>query len=64
MPGKPEDQVEQETVNTEQPTLTDHLNKYLLCAYLNRLNEEEPRGDGGGDGQEENAGSAEETFTD
>lgn len=23
------------------PTLTDHLNRYLLCAYLNRLNEEE-----------------------
>lgn len=67
MPGKPKDQNEQETANTEQPTLTDHLNKYLLCAYLNRLNEEEPRG-GGGDGEsggrEENVDSTEETFTD
>lgn len=34
MPGKPEE-------SPEEPTLTDRLNKYLLCAYLNRLNEED-----------------------
>jgi len=49
MPGMPKDRQEQETDNTVQPiqpTLTDRLNKYLLCAYLNRLNEEDSRGGG------------------
>lgn len=45
MPGEPdENQAERhETHNIADrpPTLTDHLNKYLLCAYLNRLNEED-----------------------
>ncbi|CAI6347436.1 unnamed protein product [Macrosiphum euphorbiae] len=39
--GKPKDQHEYETENTIQPTLTDRLNKYLLCVYLDRLNEED-----------------------
>lgn len=45
MPGKPRDQHEEEIeiVNQDQPTLTDRLNKFLLCAYLNKLNEEDHR---------------------
>lgn len=48
MPGKPDDtsRLADEIENAEdRPTLTDRLNKYLLCAYLNRLNEEDRRGD-------------------
>lgn len=46
MPGEPdENQAERhETHNVADrspPTLTDRLNRYLLCAYLNRLNEED-----------------------
>lgn len=47
MPGKPKDQYERENeiANQDRPTLTDRLNKFLLCAYLNRLNEEDRRVD-------------------
>jgi len=50
MPVKPEFRTvdQNEAVNTDRssPSLTDRLNKYLLCAYLNRLNEEDRCGDG------------------
>jgi len=39
--GKPKDQHGYEAENTIQPTLTDRLNKYLLCVYLDRLNKED-----------------------
>lgn len=62
MPGKPKDLQENKTENTEQPTLTDRLNKYLLCAYLNRLNEED-RQDGEWDFRKEDP-ITEDTFSD
>lgn len=62
MPGKPKDLGVKETENTDQPTLTDRLNKYLLCAYLNRLNEED-RQDSESDSREEDI-VTEETFSD
>lgn len=45
MPGKPLDTNRscETDQNSDRPTLTDRLNKYLLCAYLNRLNEEDCR---------------------
>lgn len=55
MPGKPDDDYDPRPAddatengeNADRPTQTDRLNKYLLCAYLNRLNEEDRRdGDG------------------
>jgi len=69
MPGKPEDTDEHEhdnTVQSLQPTLTDRLNKYLLCAYLNRLNEEDSRGGGQQLAREDDTVDAdvEETFFD
>lgn len=62
MPGKPKDLLDNETENTDQPTLTDRLNKYLLCAYLNRLNEED-RQNGESDSREDDI-VPEETFPD
>lgn len=66
MPGKPQD--EQRTENADRPTLTDRLNKYLLCAYLNRLNEEEPNGqpprDGDDDEAENGSSDSRPTFSD
>lgn len=45
MPGKPPQDDNGPrgdcTGDADRPTLTDRLNKYLLCAYLNRLNEED-----------------------
>lgn len=69
MPGKPEDPDELENDNTVQPlqpTLTDRLNKYLLCAYLNRLNEEDSRGGGQQLAREDDTADAdtEDTFFD
>lgn len=69
MPGKPEDPDEHENDNTVQPlqpTLTDRLNKYLLCAYLNRLNEEDSRAGGQQLAREDDTVDAdtEETFFD
>lgn len=60
MPGIPEDRLEDETENAGRPTLTDRLNKYLLCAYLNRLNEE----DDGAGGENAVTDETEETFSD
>lgn len=46
MPGKPNiERFKEEIENTDQLTLTDRLNKYLLCAYLKRLNEEDHHSD-------------------
>jgi len=66
MTGKPKDQHEFETENTIQPTLTDRLNKYLLCVYLNRLNEEDSHTGGRQFVSEDDTADAdfEETFTD
>lgn len=64
MPGKPEDRrPEDETENIERPTLTDRLNKYLLCAYLDRLNEEDAAAAGEEDAAVVDVDS-EETFSD
>lgn len=42
MPGHPDAcRHEEEIKTTDELSLTDRLNKYLLCAYLNRLNEED-----------------------
>lgn len=66
MTGKPKDQTKYETENTIQPTLTDRLNKYLLCVYLDRLNEEDSHSGGQQFVSEEDTAVAdtEETFTD
>lgn len=63
MSGNPDAcQHEEEIENTDQLSLTDRLNKYLLCAYLNRLNEEDrDSGDSESDAPE---GDTEETFSD
>lgn len=52
-------------IQQSQPSLTDRLNKYLLCAYLDRLNEEDSL-DGEQLVREEDAIDADtaETFTD
>jgi len=70
MTGKPKGQHEHisETENTIQiqPTLTDRLNKYLLCVYLDRLNEEDRHSGGQLFVSEDDTADAdtEETFTD
>ncbi|KAL5245022.1 hypothetical protein ACI65C_012432 [Semiaphis heraclei] len=71
MTGKPEE-YKYETDDSNQPlqrpvpSLTDRLNKYLLCVYLNRLNEEDSHS---GDQQissdnDTTDADTEETFTD
>jgi len=67
MTGKPKDQHNNyETDNTIQPTLTDRLNKYLLCVYLDRLNKEDGPSGGQQFASENHTADAdtEETFTD
>jgi len=72
MTGKPEDHYKYETDNSNQPlqhpvpSLTDRLNKYLLCVYLNRLNEEDSHSGGQQISSDDDTTNAdtEETFTD
>lgn len=65
MPGKPDDDIPRQAddqtengENADRPTQTDRLNKYLLCAYLNRLNEEDRRGGGNNDADGEESTNA------
>lgn len=70
MTGKPKDHRKYDntiqSLQPTRPTLTDRLNKYLLCVYLDRLNEEDSHSGFQQFASEDDTADSdtEETFTD